>query len=84
MSRLRIIGAVYLAVAALNIYHAGFVSPNWIPWALLAAGALTWEPAPAAQKGQKMVLSDRKKASLTATILGVTTLAGLVIYRWRR
>ena len=88
MPRHWFIGSCYVAIAALNIYRAGFHSPNWIPWILLAAGVLGLEYSPVEQDGKKkrqtIVFTGRNKASIAATILGVVLLVGLAIYYNRR
>jgi hypothetical protein len=87
MPRHSIIGSCYLLIAALNIYRTGFRSLNWVPWIFLAAGILALEYTPVEQQGKKrqtIVFSDRNKASVAATILGVAMLVGLAIFYNRR
>jgi hypothetical protein len=87
MPRHWIIGSCYLLIAALNIYRTGVASPNWIPWLFLAAGILSLQYTPAGQSGKKggaIILSNRNKTSLAATILGVVMLVGLAIFYNRR
>jgi hypothetical protein len=87
MPRDWIIGSCYLLIAALIIYRTGVASPNWIPWILLAAGILTLQYNPAELNGKKsrmIVLSDRNKASIAATVLGLAILVGLAIFHNRR
>jgi hypothetical protein len=87
MPRHWFVGSCYLSIAALNLYRAGFRSPNWIPWVLLAAGVLGLEYTPEeghGKKRQRIAFSYRNKASIAVTILGVAILVGLAIYYNRR
>jgi len=80
MPRHWLIGSCYALVAALNIFRNGGQLLTWIPWALLAAGALTLVYTPVEEGGkirQKIVPSLRNKASVGVTILG----AALLIFR---
>jgi hypothetical protein len=84
MPRHWFIGLCYSLIAALNIARNGTQPLTWIPWMLLAAGALTLVYTPVEEGGKmqrKIVLSQRNKASLAVTILGVVLLVFRVFHR---
>ena len=75
----RVLGLVYLLLAALNLARHGIFSLAWIAWALLGAGALILFYTPVEKGGKtqyQVVFAGRNKLSAAVTILG----AGLLVF----
>jgi hypothetical protein len=84
MPRHWFVGSCYSAVAVFNLIRWGVLSLHWVPWALLGAGAYalvyTEVPEDAGAKS-KFEFSNRNKASLATTAMGVVLLVFVMFRR---
>lgn len=82
MPRHWFLGLIYSLIAALNVYHQGFRSARWAPWALMAVGALTlvYLPAEEGKPKPKIMMSMRNKAAIGAMLSGILLLGFQVLH----